>query len=354
MNFDLPTARLDIDLRAILHNYRALQARAGGAEVAPVVKADAYGLGMSEIAPFLGFHGARTFFVARLEEGIALRKCVASETVIYVLDGLGDDQEAIFTGLNLRPVLNSAAQYQRWIHAAGRLDAALHIDTGMNRLGVQPDEISGLTHAVDRKLSLILSHLVCGDEPGHPLNAQQLIAFEAAASAFPDVPRSLANSAGTYLGDAFPFDLVRPGISLYGGGPFGTAHSDIKPVAQLSARIMQVRDLKRGESVGYGASFIAHKDMKLATVGMGYADGLMRSFAANGFVTAKNQRCLVTGRISMDVFSIDVSGLEVSPDDWVEVIGSQQNLDEVAAASGTIGYEWLTRLGARIPRHYSG
>ncbi len=354
MTSDLPTARLDIDLAALLHNYKVLQARAKGAEVAPVVKADAYGLGMREIAPYLGFHGARTFFVARLEEGIALRKCVTPQTVIYVLDGLSEDQEAIFTGLNLRPVLNSALQYQRWIHAPDRLVAALHVDTGMNRLGVRPAEISALADVGRRKPSLILSHLACGDEPAHPLNAQQLIAFEAAVQAFPGVPRSLANSAGAYLGDDYQFDLIRPGISLYGGGPFGVAHPDIRPVAHLSARILQVRDLKRGESVGYGAAFVAPKHMRLATVGIGYADGLLRSFAAKGFATVKNQHCALTGRISMDVFSLDVTGLDVSTDDWVEVLGTQQNLDEVAAASGTIGYEWLTRLGARIPRHYTG
>lgn len=344
----LTAARLDIDLAALLANYRTLQTVAPASEIAPVVKADAYGLGMARIAPWLAKHGAQTFFVARLQEGIALRK-ILSEVVIYVLDGLGAGELTLFAEHDLRPVVNSVEQVDRL--DGSKVLAALHIDTGMNRLGIRPEEVQGLPG--DFKPVMIISHLACGDELGHPLNAQQLEAFKAIVQRFPGVPASFANSAGAFLGSEYQFDLIRPGNSLYGGGPFGIAHPDIKPVAHLRAPVLQVRDLKAGETVGYGATFTASRDMRLATVGLGYADGLLRSFAASGFATVQEARRPLTGRISMDVFSLDVTGLEVATGDWVEVLGAQQNLDEVATASGTIGYEWLTRLGARLQRHYT-
>jgi len=349
---DLPTARLEISLSAILANYRTLQARAPAAEIAPVVKADAYGLGMAEIAPYLAHHGAQTFFVARLEEGIALRKMLAREHVIYVLDGLGDGQTAIFNGLNLRPVLNSPSQYQQWISGPDSLKAALHIDTGMNRLGVRVDDLAALPESDGRQLSLVMSHLACGDEAGHPLNAEQLTAFRKAAQRFSDVPKSLANTAGAFLGEDYACDIVRPGIGLYGGGPFGVAHPGIRAVATLKARVMQVRNLRAGETVGYGATFVAPQDMTLATIGLGYADGLLRSFS-QGFATVAGHRRRLTGRVSMDVFTMDVTELDVATGDWVELLGPAQNIDEVAAGAGTIGYELLTRLSNRIPRLYN-
>jgi alanine racemase len=347
MTSEHPTARLDIDLSALLHNYRALQSQCSGAEIAPVVKADAYGLGMAAIAPHLARHGARTFFVARLDEGIALRRTLP-EAVIYVLDGLAGDPQA-FAANRLRPVLNSAEQYATWRQGPADIEAALHIDTGMNRLGVRPDDLAALPKT--RRLSLVMSHLACGDERDHPMNARQLTAFRDASAAFA-APKSLANSAGAFLGPDYHFDLIRPGISLYGGGPFGVAHPDIRPVARLTARILQIRPLEPCETVGYGATFEAPEPMQLATLGIGYADGLLRSFAPNGFVTVNGQQRRLTGRVSMDVCSLDVTGLDAQVGDEVELLGPAQNLDAVAAASGTIGYEWLTRLGPRIPRHY--
>jgi alanine racemase len=347
MTSEHPTARLDIDLNALLYNYRVLQRQCPGAEVAPVVKADAYGLGMATIAPYLAKHGARTFFVARLDEGIALRRSL-SDAVIYVLDGLAGDPQA-FAVHGLRPVLNSAEHYRLWLDGPDTVQAALHIDTGMNRLGVRPEDVAALPQT--RPLSLVMSHLACGDERDHPMNARQLAAFRAAAAAFA-APKSLANSAGAFLGPDYRFDLIRPGISLYGGGPFGVAHPDIRPVARLTARVMQVRPLPQQETVGYGASFTAQAPMTLATLGIGYADGLLRSFAQTGFVTLAGERRRLTGRVSMDLCSVDAGGLDVRPGDEAEILGPAQNLDEVAAASGTIGYEWLTRIGPRIPRHY--
>lgn len=347
---DFPTARLDIDLNALLANYRALQKRAGAAVVAPVVKADAYGLGCAGIAPFLVRNGAQTFFVARLEEGIALRKILAGGPVIYVLDGLSDS--VAFAVHDLRPVINTPAQYQQWIAGPISIKAALHIDTGMNRLGIRPQDIVTLSDRGDHDLTLVMSHLACGDEAGHPMNSQQLMAFRTVAEHFPGVPKSLSNSAGAFLGPDYLFDLIRPGICLYGGGPFGQATPHIQSVATLSARVLQVRDIPAGETLGYGATFAAISDMRLATLGIGYADGLLRSFARKGFATVRHERRSLAGRISMDLCSLDVSALDVTTDDWAEIIGPRQNIDEVADASGTIAYELLTRIAPRVHRRY--
>jgi alanine racemase len=346
---DHPTARLDIDLSALAANFRALQARQPGVEIAPVVKADAYGLGAARVAAHLVTQGARTFFVARRDEGVRLRAALGAGPVIYVLDGL--DDVAVFTTNDLRPVLNTPAQVGLWTQTPD-LKAALHIDTGMNRLGVRPDELGALP--VTPRFSLVMSHLACADEPTHPLNAAQLSAFRAAAQTLPGAPLSLANSAGSFLGADYGFDLVRPGISLYGGGPFGVPHPDLLPVAHLHARVLQVRDLKAGESVGYGATFTAPGDMRLATVGLGYADGLLRHFGARGFAVIQTQKRPLAGRVSMDAFSMDISGMDVSVDDWVELFGAQQPIDDVATLSGTVAYEWLTRIGPRVARHYIG
>ncbi|MBW8883018.1 MAG: alanine racemase, partial [Asticcacaulis sp.] len=283
MATDLPTARLDIDLDALLHNYRTLQGRAGAAEVAPVVKADGYGLGAAAVAGHLVRNGAATFFVARLSEGVALRTALGAGPVIYVLDGLSDP--AVFAANDLRPVINTAEQYQRWISGPDSIAAALHIDTGMNRLGVRVGDLDALPAYGRRPLTLVMSHLVCGDEPNSPLNAQQLTIFREVTARLPGVPRSLANSGGHFLGADYAFDVTRPGISLYGGGPFGKTTADIRQVATLKAQVLQVASIEGGETVGYGASFKARNPMWIATLGIGYADGLMRSFGAYGFAT---------------------------------------------------------------------
>jgi alanine racemase len=345
----MPTARFDIDLSALAANFRTLQACQPRAEIAPVVKADAYGLGADRIARRLRQEGARTFFVARRDEGVRLRADLGPEPVIYVLDGL--DDPAVFVAHDLRPVLNTPAQVALWSRT-GDLKAALHIDTGMNRLGVRPDELGALPETP--AFSLVMSHLACADEAQHPMNAAQLAAFRAAAAALPAAPLSLANSAGAFLGPDHGFDMVRPGISLYGGGPFGVPHMGIQPVATLTARVLQVRDLKAGEPVGYGATFTAPRDLRLATLGLGYADGPLRSFAKQGFAIVKDEKRPLTGRVSMDAFSMDISGLDVTVDDWVELFGARQSIDEVAAASDTIAYEWLTRIGPRVERRYIG
>ncbi len=341
------TAHLYVDLNALAANYRALQARQPAAEIAPVLKADAYGLGADRVGQALARQGAKTFFVARHEEGIRLRAALGDDAVIYVLDRL--DQPDIFRAYGLRPVLNSPAQVARWAKIP-TLQAALHIDTGMNRLGVRPDELAGLPQTP--VFSLVMSHLACADEPAHLMNARQLAAFRAAAATLPAAPLSLANSAGAFLGPDYGFDLVRPGISLYGGGPFGAPHPDLQPVAHLQGEVLQVRDLRQGESVGYGATFTAPRDMRLATIGLGYADGILRHFGAKGFAMVKGEKRPLVGRVSMDAFSMDISGLDVKVGDWVELFGSHQPIDDVATASGTVAYEWLTRIGPRVERRY--
>ncbi len=350
MATDLPTARLDIDLSALLHNYQVLRGRAGAVEVAPVVKADGYGLGAAAIAGHLVRHGATTFFVARLSEGVDLRKALGAGPVIYVLDGLSDP--AIFAAHDLRPVINSTEQYQRWISAPDALAAALHVDTGMNRLGVRVGDLDALPARGRRPLTLVMSHLVCGDEPNSPLNAQQLTAFTQATARFAGIPRSLANSGGHFQGADYAFELTRPGISLYGGGPFGKTIPDIRQVATLKAQILQIGRIEGGETVGYGASFKARNAMSIATLGIGYADGLMRSFGAYGFATVNGERRSLTGRISMDLCCLDVTGVNVAVGDWVEILGPSQPVDEVAHASSTISYEILTRIADRVERHY--
>ncbi|WP_443747697.1 alanine racemase [Asticcacaulis solisilvae] len=344
------TARLDIDLSALLHNYQTLRQRAGTAEVAPVVKADGYGLGAGPIAGHLARNGARTFFVARLSEGVDLRKALGAGPVIYVLDGLSDP--SVFSAHDLRPVINTAEQYQRWISAPDTLAAALHIDTGMNRLGVRAGDLDALPARGRRPLTLVMSHLVCGDEPNSPINPQQLTAFRQIIERFPGVPRSLANSGGHFLGPDYAFDLTRPGISLYGGGPFGKTVPDIRQVATLKAQVLQVGPIDAGETVGYGASFKARNPMWIATLGIGYADGLMRSFGAYGFATVNGERRHLAGRISMDLCCLDVTDLDVAVGDLVEILGPAQPVDEVAHASSTISYEILTRIAPRVERHY--
>lgn len=344
------TARLDIDLSALLHNYRTLQARAGAAEVAPVVKADGYGLGAAAIASHLVRHGAQTVFVARLSEGVSLRKALGSGPVIYVLDGLSDP--SIFAAHDLRPVINSSEQYQRWISGPDTLAVALHIDTGMNRLGVRMGDLDALPARGRRPLTLVMSHLVCGDEPNSPFNPQQLTAFTQASARFPGVPRSLANSGGHFLGADYALDLTRPGISLYGGGPFGKTVPDIRQVATLRAQVLQIGHIEGGETVGYGASFKARNPMWIATLGIGYADGLMRSFGAYGFAFVNGERRTLTGRISMDLCCLDVTDLDVAVGDFVEILGPNQPVDDVAHASSTISYEILTRIAPRVERHY--
>ncbi|HEX8232688.1 MAG TPA: alanine racemase [Caulobacteraceae bacterium] len=353
-------ARLTIDLDALAWNYRALERRAGGTEVAPVVKADGYGLGAAPVARRLLREGARTFFVARVAEGERLRAALGPGPVIYVLDGCPPGAAAALAAADLRPVLNSVPQIEAWA-ALGRASAAraaaLHIDTGMNRLGLRPEEARALAQAPDRlagvDLALVMSHLACASEPDHPMNSRQLETFQDLRRLFPGVPASISSSGGVFLGSDYGFDMVRPGISLYGGGPFDEPHPEIGTVATLEVPIVQVRPLERGETVGYGAAFTAQAPMRVAVLAGGYADGVLRASSPAGYAWLGGARRRILGRLSMDLIAVDVNGSDAAaPGAMVELLGPHVLLNDAAAAAGTAAYELLVRLGPRAERDY--
>lgn len=354
--------RITIDLDALAANYQALRARTGDAEIAPAVKADAYGLGAAEVAQRLWAEGARSFYVARLAEGLSLRAALGERAAaIHVLDGATPGSGDALQGARLTPVLNSLPQVEAWNAQAraGRLEAALHVDTGMNRLGLRPEELAVLVGAVDRlkrlDIGLVVSHLACADEPGHPLNAIQLERFQDAVARLPDARRSLANSAGIFLGEAFRFDQARPGISLYGGGPEGRPHPEIRAVATLEAPILQVRVVPRGESIGYGAGWTAPETTRVAIVAAGYADGVPRAAYPRGAVWFDGAPRPMLGRVSMDLIAVDITDCDSArPGAMVELFGPNLPIDDAAAAAGTSAYERLTRLTLRATRRYVG
>ena len=349
-------SRLTVDLDALAANHATLRRQAGASEVAPVVKANGYGLGAGEVARRLAAEGAATFFVARLGEGLALRRDLGLSPAIYVLDGCTRADAASFVPAGLSPVLNSLDQVAAWQGAGGGA-AALMIDTGLNRLGVTPDEARALAASSDRlrnvELNLVMSHLACADRPDHPMNAAQRARFVEAAAAFPGVRRSLAASDGLFLGADYAFDLVRTGVCLYGGGPEGRPDPRIRPVATLEAPILQIRTVATGETVGYGASFRAERPMRAAIVGAGYADGVLRAAGGRAYGSLAGRRCPAIGRISMDLMVFDVTEHpDARAGDLMQLIGPHVPVDEAAAAANSIAYELLVRVGARSERRY--
>ncbi|MEM9145777.1 MAG: alanine racemase [Pseudomonadota bacterium] len=366
------TSELTIDLDAIAANWRALDRLAGPAETAAVVKGDAYGLGAAAVAPVLSKAGARRFFVAQPGEGAALRAILGAGPEICVLAGFpvaGEarsearqalppthsapagppphPEAALFAESDLVPVLNAPEQVAAW-RAAGGGRHVLQLDTGMNRLGLEASELAALGLAAD--CALVMSHLACADLPGHPQTPAQLAAFRAMAAAHA-VPLSLAATGGILLGEAYRFDLVRPGVGLYGGLPFEAA----EPVVTLALPILQVRDVAPGETVGYGATWTATRPSRIATLSGGYADGLLRALSGRGRAWVGEVACPFAGRVSMDLIGLDVTeapGARVGS--MAEILGPRQGVDVLAEAAGTIGYEILTSLGARYVRRYRG
>lgn len=349
---DTPLAsRLTIDLDALAANYRTLVAAAHGAEVAPVVKADGYGLGAVPVARRLMKEGARTFFVARLAEGVALRAAVGASPMIYVLDGCPDGAGAALQAADIAPVLNSARQIEAWRQARGG-HAALMLDTGLSRLGLSEAEAGPL---MGQGWPLVMSHLACADQPGHPMNERQRAWFDSASLCFPGARRSLAASDGLFLGPAFTFDMVRTGICLYGGGPEGRPDRRILPVATFEAPILQIRPLQPGDTVGYGAAFTADRPTTIAVVAAGYADGVLRAAFPKAYGSLAGRRARLLGRVSMDLTVFDVTNHSAAePGAMMQLVGPDAPVDEIAAACGTIAYELLTRLGARAERRYIG
>lgn len=366
---DLAGAVLTIDLVAVKENWRRLKAKAGRADCGAAVKGNAYGLGITPVARALWEAGCRSYFVARPKEGEELRAILPGAT-IYVLDGLFAGQAEFYAKLELRPALITLAEAREWA-AFGRvygrkLPCAIHVDTGINRLGFSIAELDALLE--DRftleglNVSLVMSHLACADDPPHPLNARQAQAFRAVRAKFPGVPASLANSSGIFLGDDFTHDLVRPGIALYGGNPTLNVANPMHAVAILEGAVMQLRDVGAGDTVGYSATWQARHPARIAILGAGYKDGVPRTLSSRqqdgpAQVFINGQRCPIIGRVSMDMMAIDVTALpegSVTRGTRAEILGRNIPIDEAASWAGTISYELLTRLGSRYARLYTG
>jgi alanine racemase len=359
---DFEPARLTVRLGAVAENYRIFRRLAGPAAVAAVVKADGYGLGADRIAPALAAAGCDSFFVARLAEGIALRRVLPAAR-IFVLDGAAPDAVPALLAHRLTPVLNSLAEIAGWQAAAAAarqaLEAVIHVDTGMSRLGLPAYELSVLAAEAGKRLAglelvLVMSQLASADRPDALLNAAQLSRFRTALAMLPPAPASLAASAGILLGPDYHFDLVRPGVGLYGANPRGMGDNPMKTVVFLTARVLQVRHIDAGETVGYGATFRARKPMLLATLALGYADGIVRAASNRGMAAIGGRPLPFVGRVSMDLVTVDVTGLEPAPraGDEVELLGDSVTLEMLAEAAGTNAYEILNGLGRRVPRHY--
>jgi alanine racemase len=346
---------LDVDLSAVTRNYQLLASRHTQKRCASVVKANAYGLGVAHVAPALHAAGCRDFFVATLEEGIELREIVASCELqvagIFVFHGVRKGEAKEFAAHNLIPVLNTLEQWNAWNTQA---PCALHIDTGMCRLGIAPQEAFALQPAT-RNLQLVLSHLACANEPSHHKNREQLAVFNTVRQHFAGIPASLANSSGIFLGTEYHGDLLRPGCSLYGISPNTMLANPVENVVTLSAPVLQIRTLEQAQTVGYGGTYHAKAGAVLATVELGYADGFHRRLSGTAYGYAHGMKLPVVGRVSMDMVSVDISALPAhlrTPDLRISFIGKEQPVDVLAEAAGTIGYEIFTRLGQRVKRVY--
>ena len=340
----MTTGTLSIDLDALAANWRALDSLTA-VDTAAVVKADGYGLGAGRVARALAAAGARSFFVADASEGAAVRAAVGEAREVYVFGGhQAGDTDAI-AAHRLIPLLNAPDQWRRHREALPGAPFGVQLDTGMSRLGFQPaDWAACRADILAARPALVISHLACADEPDHPQNAAQLAAFRAMTDGIA-APRSLSATGGTLLGPDFHFDLVRPGIGLYGGLPFAGA----APVVRLALPVIQTRDVPAGTMAGYGAAWTARRDSRLAILSGGYADGLIRALSKGCTLWAGERPCPLAGRVSMDLLIVDVTDLPNVPDS-LDILGPMQGIDALADAAGTIGYEILTSLGSRYRR----
>jgi alanine racemase len=356
-------AVLTVDLAAIRANYRLLRARAAPAICSAVLKSDAYGLGAPAVAKALYGEGCRHFFVAHLDEGIALRPLLAPDAEIFVLHGPLPDTEAEFVRHGLIPVLNSVPQVAGWraqAALAGRpLAAMVQVDTGMSRMGLSPAEVElwlADEHFLDGiALRCLISHLACADEADHPMNARQLARFQALRARLPACPASLANSSGVFLSPDFHFDLVRPGAALYGIAPQAGAANPMAPVVRLQGKVIQTRTIEAGDHVGYSLRYTAAATCRVATVAVGYADGWLRSSSNRGVALVDGVRVPQIGTISMDSITFDVGAVpdeRLAPGMLIDLISAEHPVDAVAALAQTIAYEVLTSLGSRYYRDY--
>ncbi|MSO69101.1 MAG: alanine racemase [Alphaproteobacteria bacterium] len=360
---------LTIDLDAVAANWRSLKSRLqAGTLCAAVVKADGYGLGATRIAARLYAEGCRDFFVATPDEGISLRR-VLPDGAIYVLAGVDSATAAALTEHRLTPVLNHLGQIEAWRKAAAAagstLPSVLHLDTGMNRLGLPRDEVARVASEAPLlaglKTRLVMSHLVSSELASDPLNETQRARFDASLSALSaslgTKPASLANSSGIFLGPAFHYAMVRPGVALYGVNPTPNAPNPMMEVLRLAAKILQVRRVDRGETVGYGATHLLPRPSRIAVVAAGYADGFLRSASNRASARLGGLSVPVVGRVSMDLITLDVTDVPETiarPGAFVDLLDGTYNVEHLATDAGTIPYEILTALGHRYERRYLG
>lgn len=357
-------ALLTVDLAALADNWRTLKDMAApGADCAAVLKANAYGLGAVPVAQALAAAGCRNFFVAHVDEGIALRRHLPAGANLFVLHGAPPGAEEACAANGLTPILNSLPQLRAWVALCGRwsrrLPAGLQVDSGMSRAGMDAEELAVLANTPDLleafDLRLIMSHLACADEPESPMNASQLAAFSAIRQRFPQVPASFANSSGVFLGQDWHFDLLRPGAALYGINPTPGKPNPMKSVVSLRGKLMQIRSVRAGTPVGYGCAHVAAADSRIATVSVGYADGFFRCLGGVATALWGDYELPIVGRVSMDMITIDVSSVPADllyAGALVELIGPRRTVDDLASEAKTIGYEILTSLGNRYHRTY--
>jgi alanine racemase len=345
----MSTARLTIDLAAVAANWRALDRLSlGTVQTAAVIKADGYGLGSGPIAQALASAGARRFFVAVAEEGAAVRAALGPGPQINVLSGHMAGDTSLIRDLDLTPMLNSIDQITHHLESLPSHAFGLQLDTGMHRLGLEPAEWQAVApHVLPADPQLIMSHLACADEPDHPKNAAQLANFHAMTDGI-EVPRSLAATGGILLGQAYHFDLTRPGVGLFGGMPYKAA----SPVVTLSLPVIQTREVAAGGTVGYSGTWTAHRPSTIATLSGGYADGLLRSLSGKAIFWHGDIPCPLVGRVSMDLITVDVTHLGETPT-HLDLICVHQGVDDLADLAGTIGYEILTSLGPRYVRTFT-
>jgi alanine racemase len=359
---------LIIDLSAVEENFRALTRVLMTSECGAVVKANAYGLGLEPVTTKLAGAGCRTFFVADIAEARRIRACT-SDAAVYVLNGFSPEAADVFAEINVQPVINTLPELAEWdafVAGSGwRGGAAIHVDTGMNRLGISVSEAAALAtrlHTETHGFTLLMSHLACAELPDHPLNASQIRQFRELRLLYHGLPASLANSSGIFLGEQAHFDIARPGAALYGINPTPGRANPMRHTIELRGRILQLRQVRQGETVGYDGTWTARRASRIAVAALGYADGLLRSASGSDArrgtsAIVAGKRCAIAGNISMDLACIDVTELaddEVRRGDFATFIGEQIPLDEVAESAGTIGYEILTRLGPRCRLVYRG
>lgn len=347
-------ARATIHLGNIADNWRLLDAIHPRAETAAVVKANGYGHGAGQVACALQAAGCKSFFVATVGEAEALRLDIGDQADIFVLNGLSEDEMDTFRVNGLIPVLNTPEQVRLFSQdrLCDKVPACLHFDTGMNRLGLKQEEVGAVKSLLDESpVGWVMSHLACADETDHDMNSAQLHAFGHVRNEWPNAKHSIAATAGSYLGPDYGLNMIRPGIGLYGGGP---SFEGLKPGLTLEAPILQLFEGKAGNSTGYGATHTLESARRLATIGLGYADGMLRALSNSGFGYIDGQKAPIVGRVSMDLITLDVSNVTIplTRGIMVEFLGASAHLEDQAKAAGSLGYELITGLSTRVQRIY--